>query len=134
MNKYLFVIGVLLVLIFAGIAYTGFMLVSYTNNDRVSARHDVAITFDKDTSSFVPQVLSVTEGDTVYVQFINEDAVSHGVAIDMYGVATYAPAKSTVFLPPFVATKEGRFIFYCPASGETHLSEVGTLVVLPFAK
>ena len=134
MNKYFFIIGILLALISASIAYSAFTLFPQTNNPASGVRRDVTITFSKETKTFVPQSFRVSKGDTVYVKFVNEDIHEHGIAIDVYGVMTRIPAKNTTLLPSFVATKAGSFIFYCPGASDSSLSETGTLVVSPSDK
>ena len=134
MKKYFLLIGMLLILIFAGIAYSVALLFPNVNSRALGVRRDITIAFDKNTQSFTPRVLTVTEGDTVYLKLINDDTHEHGLAIDAYGITMRAPAQNTILLSPFTATKAGHFIFYCPVLDESSLSETGTLIVRPFKK
>lgn len=131
MNKYLVVIGILVSLIVLSIAYIVFTLGSRVATEVSGVRREVTVTFNRDTQSFSPQSFTVMEGDIVYIKFINEDSVEHGFANDLFVITATVPAENTISLPPFIASKVGSFIFYCPVSLEQHFGETGTLIVLP---
>lgn len=131
MNKYLVLIGILIALIILSITYIVLTLPSRAMTDVIGVRRDLTMTFNKDTQSFSPRSFTVTEGDMVYIKFINEDTKEHGFANDLFVITATIPAKSTILLPPFIASKAGSFVFYCPIAEESHLDEIGTLIVRP---
>lgn len=131
MNKYLVLIGILIALIILSITYIALTLPSRGITDVIGVRRDITMTFNKDTQSFFPRSFTVMEGDSVYIKFINEDTREHGFANDLFVITATIPAKSTILLPPFIASKAGSFIFYCPVSEDAHLDEIGTLIVRP---
>ena len=134
MNKYFFPIAILLALLALGVAYTIFMLTSTVRDEYVSVRRDIVITFDRDAHAFAPETFTVSLGDTIYLELVNDDILPHGIAIDAYGVTTFVGAGDRANLAPFTVTKVGNFTFYCPHLGDSHLSELGTLVVLPLRR
>lgn len=127
MNRYFILIGILAVCILGSIFY---VFASSEKGVTTGRRVDVAVSFDKGLQSFVPDVVSVTEGDSVHMTFTNDDVIQHGIAIDAYGIARYVPPHTTVSLPPFLATQVGNFTFYCPLPAPAHLSEIGKFVVV----
>lgn len=134
MNKYFFPSAIILTLLVFSVAYTIFMLTSVAEDDHMSARRDIIVTFDKDAHTFIPETLTVSLGDTIYLELVNNDTLAHGIVIDAYGVTTFVGAGDRASLPPFTVTKAGNFTFYCPHLNEPHLSELGTLVVSPSYK
>ena len=131
MNKYLVLVGILVALIFVSTTYVVLKLSDGAKPEIVGVEQNVTIRFSVDTHTFDPQSFAVTKGDMVYIKLINEDSGAHGFANDLFAVSAHVPAKSTVLLPPFLASEAGSFIFYCPTSDERHFGETGTLIVRP---
>ena len=134
MNKYFFPVAILLVLLAFCAAYAIFMLTPAAQDKYVSMRRDMIITFDKDAHAFAPETFTVSLGDTIYLELVNDDILPHGIAIDAYGITTFVGAGDRANLAPFTVTKAGNFTFYCPHLNDPHLSELGTLVVLPLRR
>ena len=116
MNKYLTLTIVLVVLIASGVIYRQFLLPDSQKPVDTGIVKEFTITIQKDSWSFEPEVISVVLGDTIKLKFINEDEYDHGVGIDAYGVSQRIPARATLDVPPFVATKLGDYQFYCSVS------------------
>ena len=100
---------------------------------------DVVIKLMERNWKYVPDVLTVTQGQVVRVDFQPTDnglGVGHGFAIDGYdrvafinGALVQRPKSVT-----FLADKAGTFVFYCASqcsTGPLHPAMNGTLVVEP---
>lgn len=100
---------------------------------------DVVIKLIERSWKFVPDVITVTQGQVVRVDFQPTDnglGVGHGFAIDGYdrvafinGAMVQRPKSVT-----FLADKAGTFVFYCASqcsTGPLHPAMNGTLVVEP---
>ncbi len=116
MNKYLTLSIVLIALIASGVIYRNFLLPDSQKPVDTGIVKEFTITIQKDSWSFEPEVIDVVLGDTIKLKFVNEDGYDHGVGIDAYGVSQRIPARATLDVPPFVATKVGDFQFYCSVS------------------
>lgn len=130
MKKYAVIIGVLLSFLVLSVAYVIFLMHSSSVSPAPGVRRDIDISFDTNEKSFAPHVITVTQGDMVYLRFMNGDTTAHGIVIDAFGVNTLARAKETVGVPPFLAATPGHFVFYCPVPDGAHLHEIGTFIVL----
>jgi cytochrome c oxidase subunit 2 len=142
MNKFALLAVGLGVIIIGGVVFKsmnstdGTMVVGEVKN--------ITITIPKNSWSFDPEEVRVNRGDTVKLTFINEDDYDHGVGIDAYGVSQRIPARSTLQVPEFLATKAGTFQFYCsvscgdgvaesgPHAGEKrgHFDQIGRIVII----
>lgn len=143
MNKYLTLTIVLVLLIVSGVMYRKFLLPEDRKPVNTGAIREFTVKIEKDTWSFDPETLDVVLGDTVKLKFINEDDYDHGVGIDFFGVSQRIPARATLDVPPFVASKPGDYQFYCSvscsegiaASGKyqgqkrSHFDQIGTICV-----
>jgi plastocyanin len=83
------------------------------------------------------QDLKVEAGDHVTITFVNEDSFDHGVGLAVFGINQKLAADSTTVID-FVATRRGKFDFYCTipcgqgvVDGKTrdHFDMVGSLEV-----
>lgn len=91
--------------------------------------------------AWVPNQLTVHQGDTVVITIVNADEMAHGFELDAFNVnQPVAPATSndtgavtpTLTTVTFTATQAGTFVFRCNVScGPGHDNMVGMLVVLP---
>jgi heme/copper-type cytochrome/quinol oxidase subunit 2 len=79
-------------------------------------------------SYFSPDTITVTRGVKVRLVLRSED-VTHGFAIDEYGIAREIPAGPPTIIE-FTAERSGSFPFYCVVRcGKDHLKMRGTLTV-----
>ena len=125
MNKYVTLSIVLVALIASGVIYRQFLLPDSQKPVNTGIVKEFTILIQKDSWSFEPEVISVDLGDTVKIRFINEDAYDHGVGIDAYGVSQRIPARATLDVPPFLASKVGDFQFYCSVSCSEGIAQSG---------
>ena len=138
MNKYIWLIIVMAVVIAGGVAYKIFLRPESSNPMSTGNVKEFTITATKDTWSFVPEEIDVDRGDKVVLTVINEDAYDHGIGIDAFGISQRMPANQTIKFD-FVATQPGEFLFYCsvpcgdgdvPGHGHrTHFDMVGKIKV-----
>ncbi|MDO8520706.1 MAG: cupredoxin domain-containing protein [bacterium] len=82
----------------------------------ISVVRKATVRIRKNSWSFEPDTINVNLGDTLRLQFVNEDDYDHGLGIDAYGISQRIPARTTVNIPPFVVTRAGDFQFYCSVS------------------
>jgi cytochrome c oxidase subunit 2 len=112
MNKYL-IIGIIAVALVGG--GLGFSKLKPTS-DRVvdSTGKEVKITIRavKNEWRWDIEKMQVNAGDKVILTYINEDDYDHGVGLDAYGINERMAASSTTTIE-FVATRKGKFTFYC---------------------
>lgn len=79
--------------------------------------------------SFTPHTITVQKGDTVRLTLTSKD-VSHGFAIDEFGINSGPVAKNQQKTVEFIANKAGTFTFRCSVvCGSGHSSMKGTLIV-----
>ena len=112
MNKYIWLIILLVVIVAGGIIYRSFISSSESNPVTSGKVKEFTITAKKDTWSFVPEDIQVERGDKLILTIVNEDSYDHGLAIDAFGVSQRMPANQTIKIE-FVATQAGDFPFYC---------------------
>ena len=96
---------------------------------RTPSNHEFTLVGRK--STWNPQTIRVTQGDTVHLRLTSDD-VAHGFLLEGYDVAVDAvyPGKYTYL--DFVADKAGTFGFTCTRiCGEGHHQMWGELVVEP---
>ena len=113
MNKYLILGIFIVVVVAAGIGYKNFGKeegVGLTGETKEFTVHT-----QKDKWNFIPDTITVVEGDRVKLTIINEDEYDHGFAIDQFGVSQRIPAKGTVIIE-FIATSAGQWPYYCSVS------------------
>ena len=148
MKKYIALIIVLLIGIAAGIVASLSVLFGNVSPPNTGVIRDISIIIQKNSWSFDPDVIRVSEGDMLRLRIINGDVNDHGIAIDSYGISERVPAHSTSTLPSFLAINPGSFLFYDPIpapsgiarsgtyKGEerSYLDELGVLQVDPYAE
>lgn len=125
MNKYLVLMLVLVALIASGVMYRTFLLPDAQKPIDTGMVKEFTVTIQKNSWSFAPEVIDVDLGDTVKLKFVNEDDYDHGVGIDAYGVSQRIPARATLNVPAFLASKAGDFQFYCSVSCSEGIAEGG---------
>lgn len=123
MNKFTILGIALVVLIGGGVIYKFF--IAEGNGTATGVLREIVVTIPKNGWTFVPETIDVNRGDTVKLTFVNEDDYDHGVGIDAYGVAQRIPARATLSVPAFTATKSGDFQFYCSVSCGDGVAESG---------
>lgn len=112
MNKYIWIVIVLVLIVAGGIVYRTFLSSSESNPVTTGKVKEFTVTAKKDTWSFAPETIEVERGDHVVMTIINEDSYDHGIAIDAFGVSQRMPANETIKIE-FTATQAGDFPFYC---------------------
>jgi plastocyanin len=125
MNKYLILMFVLIALVVGGVGYRTFLLPDSQKPVDTGIVKEFTVLIEKNSWSFTPEVIDVDLGDTVKMRFVNNDDYDHGVGIDAYGVSQRIPARATLDVPPFVASKAGDFQFYCSVSCSEGIAENG---------
>lgn len=137
MNKYVLLIGVVVVVLIGGVTYRIFLLPKSSQPVTTGAERNITIIAEQNKWRFSPEAIEINRGDKVMMTVINEDEYDHGIAIDAYGISQRMPAKSTIKVE-FTATQEGDFPFYCSVPcGEgmvdgkkrTHFDMIGNLHV-----
>ena len=137
MNKYILLIGVVVVVIIGGVVYRVFLLPQSSVPVTTGVERIITVVAEQDKWRFSPEDIQIDRGDKVVMTVINEDEYDHGIAIDAYGISQRMPAKSTIKVE-FIATQEGDFPFYCSVPcGEgmvdgkkrTHFDMIGNLHV-----
>jgi heme/copper-type cytochrome/quinol oxidase subunit 2 len=138
MNKYLIIIGVVVVFLVAGVIFKN--VKKDTGNSVEATGKEVNITIHAVKNEWRWDVtnIQVNAGDKINFTFVNEDDYDHGIGIDGYGVNEKMPASKTV-TRSVVATRKGKFNFYCSVpcgkgevNGDTrdHFDMIGTLEVI----
>lgn len=80
------------------------------------------------TGQFANTTIVVHKGNTVIIYIKNLD-VSHGFALEEFGINTVTPAGQTTEVK-FVASEVGKFTFFCTVfCGTGHPLHKGTLIV-----
>ncbi len=135
MNKYLIIGIVLIVLIGGGVAYKKFG--KEKGAGLTGETKEFTVHTQKGKWNFIPDIITVNEGDKVKLTIINEDEFDHGFAIDQFGVSQRIPAKGTVIIN-FTASSAGEWPYYCSVScGEGvvdghprgHFDQIGKFIV-----
>jgi len=137
MNKYIFIIGAIAVILGGGIVYRVFFLPQEYVPVSTGIVREFTVTARKDRWEFKPDVIEINRGDRVKMRVVNEDDYDHGFGIDAFGVTKRMPANETIEIE-FTATQAGEFPFYCSVPcGEglvdgkkrEHADMIGTLKV-----
>ena len=136
MNKYIWLIIVLVVIVGGGVAYK-LMSGEGNNCPLTGVTRNITVTAVKDKWAFEPETIEVNCGDKVVLKAVNEDIYDHGIAIEQFGIGKKMPANETVTFD-FVAIKPGDFQFICSVpcgDGEVdghargHFDMIGTIKV-----
>lgn len=78
---------------------------------------------------YQPDTITVSEGEQVFIRFINEDTVGHNVTIEFpTGDRSVSAEPGVDAVLTFPARTVGEFRFYCAVPGHT---EEGVLIVTP---
>jgi heme/copper-type cytochrome/quinol oxidase subunit 2 len=142
MNKYFYLIGIVILVIAGGIFYRTVLLSDADKPVETGVIRNFKIVAEKDEWRWTPETIEVDRGDRIKLEIVNEDEYDHGIAIDAFGVSQRMPAKSTIFVE-FVATQIGDFQYYCSVPcGEgdvagkkrTHFDMIGVIKVRPALK
>lgn len=78
---------------------------------------------------FVPNVLTVNQGDTVKIVFKNVGGM-HDFVIDELGIKTKVLQSGDSETVEFIADKKGTYQFYCSVANHKAMGMTGTLAVL----
>ncbi len=121
MNKYIWLILVLIVIVGGGIGY------KLLGGDRgtcapTGETKSFTITAEKNEWAFNPDVIEVNCGDRVAITAVNKDDYNHGIGIDQFGISQRMPANKTITFE-FMAIKPGDFQYICSVpcgDGEVH--------------
>lgn len=112
MNKYIWLIVILAVVIIAGIGYRTFLLAEEKKPVETGVVREITITAKKDEWRFVPEEIEVNRGDRLKLTVVNEDDYDHGIGIDAFGISQRMPALGTIKIE-FVVTQAGEFPIIC---------------------
>lgn len=112
MNKYFIIIGIIVLILIAGVVYRARFLPEELTPEVTGEVREITVVALKDQWIFEPEVIEVNRGDKVVLTLVNEDDYDHGIAIDSFGIAQRMPANETITFD-FIATQEGEFPFYC---------------------
>lgn len=112
MNKYIIVIGIIVLIVVAGGIYRAQFLPEQSKPEVTGEVRDVTIVAEKNEWRFTPEIIEAKKGDKIIATVINQDDYDHGIAIDAFGIAQRMPANKTITIE-FVVTQEGNFPFYC---------------------
>lgn len=85
-------------------------------------------TVEGSSFKFVPNTMTVKEGDTVRVTFKNVGG-THNFVLSDFGVRTSVVPSGSQQVVEFVANKKGSFEYYCSVGDHRALGMVGTLIV-----
>lgn len=85
-------------------------------------------TVEGSSFKFVPNVLTVSQGDTVKIVFKNVGGM-HNFVIDALGVETNVIQGGASETIQFQASKKGSFQYYCSVANHKAMGMTGTLVV-----
>ena len=122
MNKYIWLILVLVVIVGGSI---GYKLVGGNKNGGCTPTGETksfTITAEKNEWAFNPDVIEVNCGDRVAITAVNKDDYDHGIGIDQFGISQRMPANQTISFN-FIAIKPGNFQYICSVpcgEGEVH--------------
>lgn len=85
-------------------------------------------TIDGTNFAFSPSSITVNKGDTVKINFKDDDGI-HNLTIDGYDVNTGTLSAGKMTVVQFVASQSGTFEYYCAVDGHKEKGMVGTLIV-----
>ncbi len=137
MNKYVWLVIVIVAILGGGIAYTTFLSGGGESCPPTGVTREATVVAEKDEWRFTPEVIEVDCGDKVRMTVINKDDYDHGIAIDQFGISQRMPANGTIKVE-FFASKPGEWPYFCSVPcGEglvdgvkrTHFDMVGKLHV-----
>lgn len=137
MNKYFFIVIVLVLILIGGFGYTTFLKPESSKPMETGVVKEFTIISKKLEWRFKPDLIEVNQGDRINLTVVNEDDFDHGFAIEAFGISQRIPAKSTIKIS-FVATQAGEFTFFCSVpcgegvvDGEKrgHFDQFGKIVV-----
>lgn len=77
---------------------------------------------------FLPSSITVNDGDTVKINFKDDDGV-HNLVVDGYNISTNTVRGGSQDTIQFVANKAGQFAYYCSVAGHRDLGMTGILIV-----
>ena len=112
MNKYLIIIGILILILLGGLFYRVFLLPEESLPYVSGQIREITIVARENQWVFDPEIVEVNHGDRIIATVINEDNYDHGIGLDVFGISQRMPANSTIKVE-FTATKLGEFPFYC---------------------
>ena len=112
MNKYIFIVIILVLVILGGFAYKEFFQKESSKPMETGVVKEFTIRAKKLEWRFDKDLIEVNQGDRINMTIINEDDFDHGIAIEAFGVSQRIPARGTIQVG-FVATQAGEFTFYC---------------------
>jgi len=87
------------------------------------------LTITGEEYSFSKTNLTVNEGDTVRITFVNGGAMPHDWVLDEFGVATEILQVGEEEVIEFIAGDSGTYEYYCSVGNHRELGMVGTLTV-----
>lgn len=97
-----------------------------TNSTTVPSQ--IAFTVNGGNFYFKPNTITVKQGDTVTITFINDEG-THDFKIDEFNVASSRIGSGAQEVVTFVADKKGSFEYYCSVGTHRQMGMWGTLVV-----
>lgn len=102
----------------------------FGNTDERGASSEVKeFTITGEDYSFSETNLTVNEGDTVRITFVNGGAMPHDWVLDEFGAATDILQSGEEEIIEFVAGDLGTYEYYCSVGSHRELGMVGTLTV-----
>jgi len=138
MNKYIYIIIALAVVLGGGLIYKNFGVADNDKPISTGKVRELTVTAKKNEWRFMPEEIEAVQGETIRLTVINEDSFDHGLAIEAFGVSQRIPAGSRI-TAEFVATRAGEFPFYCSVpcgEGEVdgkkrgHFDQVGKIRIV----
>ena len=112
MNKYIWLIILVAILIAIGVGYRVFIQDQAAKGIDTGRVREITVIAKKNEWRFVPEEFEAAQGDTIIMTAVNEDDYDHGIAVEAVGVSQKMPANSTVKFQ-FKVTKAGDYPFYC---------------------
>ena len=93
-----------------------------------TAPKTVNITVAGQNFSFSPSAITVHQGDTVKITFVNNGG-AHNFVLEGYNVSTPVISGGQQASVTFVANKTGTFAYYCSVANHRAMGMEGTLTV-----
>ena len=115
MNKYIIIVGALVLIVVIGIGYNIFFVKEADRPIETGVVRNITITARENQWAFDPDYIEVDQGDRLVITAVNQDDYDHGFSIDAFGVSQRLAAGKTTVIE-FVATKAGDFPYYCSVS------------------
>ena len=96
------------------VVFRSFTLTKIETAPFISGKQEkLTVHISKGTWSFEPSNIDIERGEVFTITIVNDDDITHGFAVDAYGVNETVPPHESRTTRPLQAGQNGTFAFYC---------------------